>query len=70
MINVFYLFFQYNYCLVTKEVIYKGIDWNNDAFASLCKALSTSIVTFSFFLMIKAGSRIKNWASGISVKLE
>lgn len=55
MINVFYLFFQYNYCLITKEVVYKGIDWNEDAFGSLLKALSTSIVTFTFFLMIKVG---------------
>ena len=65
-INVFYLFFQYNYCLITKEVIYQGIDWNNDALASLCKALSASIVTFFFFLIVKAGSGIKYWANGIS----
>jgi len=65
LINTSYLFFQYNYCLITKEVVYQGIDWNNDAFTSLLKALSTTIVTFVFFIMIKCGMWFKNWATGI-----
>ena len=52
-INVFYLFFQYNYCLLTKTVVYQGIDWNNDALKSGLKALSTTIFTVSFYMMIK-----------------
>ena len=65
LINFFYLFFQYNYCIMTKSVVYDGIDWNNNAAHSLLKCLSTSIVTFTFFLMIKVGNKSKFWANGI-----
>jgi len=55
---------------MTKEIVYDGIDWNNDAGKSLIKALSTSIVTLTFFILLKIGNRFKFWANGISSKIQ
>jgi hypothetical protein len=55
---------------MTNSVVYEGIDWNHDAVHSLIKALSTSIVTFSFFLMIKVASKYKFWANGLQKKID
>jgi len=52
-INLIYLLFQYTYCQYTKKVVYPTIDWNHDAYHSLLKTLSTSIVTFAFFLLMR-----------------
>lgn len=70
MINVFYLMFQFFYCQITKEVVYPGIDWNNDAYKSLLKSLSTSIVTFSFFIGMRVFTNLKRNCNGIDSRIE
>ena len=70
MINVFYLMFQFCYCQITKEVVYPGIDWNNDAYKSLLKSLSTSIVTFSFFIGMRVFTNLKRNLNGIDSRIE
>ena len=52
LVNFSYLFFQYNYCLITKEVVYVGIDWNSDPINSAMKGLATIIITLAFYTMI------------------
>jgi len=69
MINVFYLMFQFCYCQITKEVVYPGIDWNNDAYKSLLKSLSTSIVTFSFFIGMRLFTNLKRNLNGIDSRI-
>lgn len=69
MVNFSYLVFQYNYCLITKEIVYAGIDWNNDAINSTKKALLTVIITVAFFLMVLLAQTIKFYLNGVDRKI-
>jgi hypothetical protein len=55
--------------VIKKEIVYAGIDWNNDPVNSAKKALSTIIITVAFFLLVRLAQSIKFYLNGVNRKI-